>query len=129
MINSRRMKDCPNGAATPAPRHAQALPGITAPRHASFNEADVSDKPGWLHDAPLLTEAEGILTRDEAALVDFLQRRDAGFVLAVGARVLTANGSVARVARVPAVSSASSSGWAWNETTVTGMSSTLAPHP
>jgi arylsulfatase A-like enzyme len=48
----------PHLPATPAPRHAQALPGITAPRTLSFNEADVSDKPSWLRNAPLLTEAE-----------------------------------------------------------------------
>ena len=54
----------PHLPATPAPRYAQALPGITAPRTLSFNEPDVSDKPTWLRDAPLLTEAE-IATIDQ----------------------------------------------------------------
>jgi len=54
----------PHLPATPAPRHIQALPGVKAPRTLSFNEADVSDKPTWLRDAPLLTEAQ-IATIDQ----------------------------------------------------------------
>jgi hypothetical protein len=75
--------------------------GVLAPWDLSFEMLTLGQRPvvvsgfGPYLNRPLLTEAEGILTRDEAALVDFLQRRDAGFVLAVGARVLTANGSVA----------------------------------
>jgi len=48
----------PHFPATPAPRHAEAYPGIQAPRPKSFNEPDVSDKPSWLRNAPLLTAAE-----------------------------------------------------------------------
>ncbi|MBN8487427.1 MAG: sulfatase [Burkholderiales bacterium] len=44
----------PHSPATPAPRHANAYPGVTAPRTASFNEADVSDKPSWLRSLPLM---------------------------------------------------------------------------
>jgi arylsulfatase A-like enzyme len=36
----------PHAPATPAPRHAAMFPDLKAPRTASFNEADVSDKPG-----------------------------------------------------------------------------------
>lgn len=48
----------PHSPATPAPRHAGAYPGVKAPRTASFNEADVSDKPSWVQELPLLTQAE-----------------------------------------------------------------------
>lgn len=36
------------GPPDPAPRHADLFPGLQAPRPASFNEADVSDKPVWI---------------------------------------------------------------------------------
>lgn len=48
----------PHLPATPAPRHRQSLRGIKAPRTLSFNEADISDKPSWFLDAPLLTESQ-----------------------------------------------------------------------
>lgn len=47
--------DVPNGPATPAPRHADAFAGATAPRSPSFNEADVGDKPPPVARLPLLT--------------------------------------------------------------------------
>lgn len=54
----------PHAPATPAPRHANAFPNATAPRPPSFNETDVSDKPAWVQDLPLLT-AEQIARIDE----------------------------------------------------------------
>ncbi len=45
----------PHAPATPAPRHAIAFPNAGAPRPPSFNETDVSDKPTWVQDLPLLT--------------------------------------------------------------------------
>jgi N-acetylglucosamine-6-sulfatase len=48
----------PHLPANPAPRHAEALPGLQAPRSTSFNEADVTDKPAWVRNTPLLTEAQ-----------------------------------------------------------------------
>src|SRR3990172_1877511 len=45
----------PHAPATPARRHANAFPNTTAPRPPSFNEADVSDKPAWVQDLPLLS--------------------------------------------------------------------------
>jgi N-acetylglucosamine-6-sulfatase len=60
----------PHLPATPAPRHANAFPGIVAPRPPSFNENDVSDKPGWIRNAPLLTSAN-IATID----LQYRQRR------------------------------------------------------
>jgi N-acetylglucosamine-6-sulfatase len=40
----------PHAPATPAPRHADALPHLSLPKPPSFNEADVSDKPDWIRD-------------------------------------------------------------------------------
>lgn len=48
----------PHAPATPAPRHANALAGVTAPRPPSFNEADLSDKPSWLRSRNLLTDRQ-----------------------------------------------------------------------
>ncbi|HEX4872495.1 MAG TPA: sulfatase [Nevskiaceae bacterium] len=47
----------PHNPGTPAPRHAND-PVTLPPRHPSFNEADVSDKPRWLQLNPLLTEEQ-----------------------------------------------------------------------
>ena len=44
----------PHGPATPAPRHASLFPGARAPRTPSFNEADVSDKPAYIRNRPVL---------------------------------------------------------------------------
>ncbi|WP_169517142.1 sulfatase family protein [Azohydromonas australica] len=58
----------PHAPATPPQRYADSLPRITAPRTPSFNEADVSDKTGWMQYVKLLTPA------DEAD-IDALYRR------------------------------------------------------
>jgi arylsulfatase A-like enzyme len=44
----------PHAPADPAPRHEEALADISLPRGPSFDEADVSDKPGWISDNPSL---------------------------------------------------------------------------
>jgi arylsulfatase A-like enzyme len=44
----------PHAPSTPAPRHVSLFATARAPRTASFNEADVSDKPTWLQEQPLL---------------------------------------------------------------------------
>jgi N-acetylglucosamine-6-sulfatase len=44
----------PHQPATPAPPDAQAFPGLQAPRGGSYNEADVSDKPQFIQNLPLL---------------------------------------------------------------------------
>ncbi len=54
----------PHGPATPAPRHASLFGDLEVPRTPSFNEADVSDKPGAIRSDPLLT-AEQIASLDE----------------------------------------------------------------
>jgi arylsulfatase A-like enzyme len=43
---------------TSAPRDVADFPGLQAPRTPAFNEPDVSDKPSWLSDHPLLTPAQ-----------------------------------------------------------------------
>lgn len=55
----------PHVPATPAPQDRNRFPGVTAPRDASFDEADMSDKPGWIRDHPLLTPAQ-LTSIDEA---------------------------------------------------------------
>jgi N-acetylglucosamine-6-sulfatase len=40
--------NAPHNPYTPAPRHATALPGFTAPIYPNVNEADVSDKPAYV---------------------------------------------------------------------------------
>lgn len=45
----------PHVPVKPAQRHADLFPGLQAPRTASFNEADVSDKPGGISLDPLLS--------------------------------------------------------------------------
>jgi N-acetylglucosamine-6-sulfatase len=42
----------PHAPATPARRHEGRADGMAAPRPPSFNEADVSDKPGWVRSKP-----------------------------------------------------------------------------
>jgi arylsulfatase A-like enzyme len=44
----------PHAPATPAPRHEGTFPDARLPRGSSFNEEDVSDKPGWVRDNPTL---------------------------------------------------------------------------
>ncbi|HMG26391.1 MAG TPA: sulfatase [Acidimicrobiia bacterium] len=44
----------PHLPATPAPRYADAFPGVQAPRTPSFNQADMSAEPQWLQNRPLL---------------------------------------------------------------------------
>jgi len=48
----------PHSPYTPAPRHANLFPGLTAPKVPSFNEANVSDKPAYIATKPLLTQAQ-----------------------------------------------------------------------
>ena len=43
------------GYPLPAPRHRFSLPDQQVPRHAGFNEADVSDKPSFMRSLPQLT--------------------------------------------------------------------------
>lgn len=47
----------PHGPATPPPRYEARFPNAKAPRTASFNEADVSDKPAWIRNKALIGSA------------------------------------------------------------------------
>ena len=49
---------CPFDNPRAAPRHEGTLAGLTAPRTANFNEADVSDKPPAVRNLPLLPPTE-----------------------------------------------------------------------
>jgi arylsulfatase A-like enzyme len=66
----------PHGPATPPPRYADRFPNAQAPRTASFNEADVSDKPAWIRSKPLLDSAQ-------IASIDTLYRKRLQTMLAV----------------------------------------------
>ncbi|MBA2415907.1 MAG: sulfatase, partial [Geodermatophilaceae bacterium] len=44
----------PHGPATPAPRYARAFGNAKVPRTDAFNEADVDDKPSYVHQSPRL---------------------------------------------------------------------------
>jgi N-acetylglucosamine-6-sulfatase len=48
----------PHGPFVPAPRHDGKFAGLAPWRPASHNEADVSDKPTWVQNTPLLTPTE-----------------------------------------------------------------------
>jgi len=51
----------PHRPATPAPRHALLFPDAKAPRTASFNEAEINDKPQSVRKPLLTTEDVGLL--------------------------------------------------------------------
>lgn len=59
----------PHSPATPAPRHAQLFTDANLPRPPSFNEADVSDKPSFIRNRPLLND------RQIAQMQDFYRKR------------------------------------------------------
>jgi N-acetylglucosamine-6-sulfatase len=48
----------PHAPYTPAPRHLSLFPNVKAPRPPSFNEPDVSGKPGYISSKPLLTQTQ-----------------------------------------------------------------------
>jgi arylsulfatase A-like enzyme len=48
----------PHKPAIPPPRYADRFPNAVAPRPPSFDEADVSDKPGWVRQKAPLTSTE-----------------------------------------------------------------------
>ena len=66
----------PHAPATPAPRYADAFPGVQAPRTPSFNQPDVSAEPQWLRDKPLLNDRQ--ITQ-----IDTLYRKQLQSMLAV----------------------------------------------
>jgi N-acetylglucosamine-6-sulfatase len=70
----------PHPPATPAVRHEDAFPNLEPWRPPSYNEADVSDKPGWLSSYPLPPEgASDDLRGDQLRSFSQSTRRSAGF--------------------------------------------------
>jgi arylsulfatase A-like enzyme len=66
----------PHAPYTPAPRDAQAMPGLTAPRGAAFDAAAGADAPQWLRSHPALSSAD-------IARIDAGFRKRAQAVLAI----------------------------------------------
>jgi N-acetylglucosamine-6-sulfatase len=54
----------PHQPAEPAPRHPDALADASLPKPPSFDEADVSDKPGWIRDNPPLNPQQSSYMED-----------------------------------------------------------------
>jgi arylsulfatase A-like enzyme len=48
----------PHAPYTPAPRHANLFPDAKAPRTPNYNEADVSNKPSYISNLPLMTQKQ-----------------------------------------------------------------------
>ncbi len=67
----------PHDPATPAERHEGAFAGEKAPRSASFDEEDVSDKPSWIR------ERRTISDRQASRKIDGLYRERLASMLAV----------------------------------------------
>ncbi|MFI0411996.1 sulfatase [Actinomadura sp. 3N508] len=70
----------PHGPYTPAPRDADAFPGLKAPRGPSFNEDDMSDKAAWLTGHPRLGP-------EQIRRIDLAFRKRAQSVQAVDAMI------------------------------------------
>jgi len=69
----------PHSPYTPAPRHADLLPDVKAPRTPNYNEADVSDKPAYIRDRPPLNpKAMDTLDKDYRMRLQTLQAVDEG---------------------------------------------------
>lgn len=69
----------PHAPYTPAPRHANLFPGAKAPRTPNYNEADVSDKPLYIRDRPLLTQKQmDAIDQDYRKRLQALQAVDEG---------------------------------------------------
>ena len=66
----------PHGPATPAERHKGAFAGEQAPRHPSFDEEDVSDKPTYVSSLKRISE-------EEASAIDDYYRKRLESMLAV----------------------------------------------
>ncbi|MFT3928051.1 MAG: sulfatase [Myxococcales bacterium] len=66
----------PHGPATPPPRYEDRYPNAKAPRTASFNEANVGDKPNWVKNKALLTQ-------NQIDAIDALYRKRLQTMLAV----------------------------------------------
>src|SRR5258708_4405803 len=82
----------PHAPYTPAPRDAQAVAGLSAPRTAAFDAAPDASTPPWLSRMPALTD------RDRAAL-DAAFRKRAQSVLAVDKMIGELEAAVAAIGK------------------------------
>jgi N-acetylglucosamine-6-sulfatase len=85
----------PHSPATPAPRDQHTFDRLKAPRLASFNEVDVSDKPPWIQSLPKLTSNNiANIDKRHENRVESLQAVDdlvADVVLKLGAQGVLSN--------------------------------------
>ena len=103
----------PHRPATPAPRHSAAFPGLEPWRPASYDEADVSDKPGYIGSSGPVA--------DPSALDDF-RRSQLQSLLAVDeavGRALEALEDTGRLENTVIVYT-SDNGFLWGEHRLTG---------
>jgi N-acetylglucosamine-6-sulfatase len=83
----------PHAPYTPAPRHADLFADLKAPRTPNYNEADVNDKPAYIRNRPLLTQAQqDSIDKDYRKRAQSLQAIDEGIEAIVG--TLKANGQL-----------------------------------
>lgn len=82
----------PHYPETPAKRHRGEFADAAVPRDGSFDEADVTDKPSWVRDLPLLGEAG-------AARMDELERNRLRTLLATDEAIAAIWKSVERTGR------------------------------
>jgi arylsulfatase A-like enzyme len=83
----------PHADYTPAPRHANLFADLKAPRTPNYNEADVSDKPAYIRNRPLLTQTQqDLIDKDYRKRVQSLQAIDEGIEAIVN--TLKANGQL-----------------------------------
>lgn len=80
----------PHAPYTPAPRDAQALPGLRAPRTAAFNAAPDADAPKWLASRRPLSDAD-------VAKIDESFRKRAQSVLAIDKMIGELKAAVAAI--------------------------------
>jgi N-acetylglucosamine-6-sulfatase len=83
----------PHQPAIPAPRHSKLFPDAFVPRTPGFNEADVTDKPRYIRELPLLTPEEiAKIDRLYQKRLRSLQAVDEGLVTLIN--TLKANGQL-----------------------------------
>lgn len=100
----------PHMPATPAPRHADAFSDLAPWRPASWNEANVRDKPGWVRKLPAIDDARAeILDRKRLDMLRSLLALDEGIGRLVG--TLEQQGELDRTLFI----FTSDNGYAWGE--------------
>lgn len=83
----------PHAPYTPATRHTNLFAGVKAPRTPNYNEADVTDKPAYIKDRPLMTQKQmDAIDVDYRKRLQALQAVDEGIEKIVN--TLKANGQL-----------------------------------